>query len=457
MGRKNDYDYIIIGSGPAGSAAALSLAKSRKHIAIVDGGPFGGSRLNTRNVPYSVALDFAYTYAKLTTYPEFSQQDLSFSFPTMVARQLKAISRTGGNNTAIYEQSGITCISGYANFLDAHTIAVGDVQYTASNFILATGSHLKATEISGLSSVNYLTPTTAIRTRRLPKAVFVVGGGSTGCEIAEYFASLGTKVLIADTAERILPREDKEVGNTIADYFTNELGITVLPSSKVVALEQDSLSKKVIFINGRAEKQVRVDCIVLATGSQPTMDYGLENAGVKYQTTGIKVNKYFETSAKHIYAIGDCINSESSTERAEYEGSLLASNIINKTKNQPNYNGLARITNTYPEIAVIGLNEDDLTRRDRKYKKSIVNISDTVTGKTHDTNYGFVKLLSDKQASHILGACIVAPHASLMAEEISIAIRHNLTVTEIASTPHIADDYAYAIKLAARNLVIKKK
>lgn len=457
MGRKYDYDYIIIGSGPAGSAAALGLAKSRKRIAIVDGGPFGGSRLNTRNIPYGVALDFAYSYSKLTTYPEFSRQDLSFSFPTMVSRQLKAISRTGGNNTAIYEQSGITCINGYANFLDAHTIAVGEVQYTSSNFILATGSHLKATEISGLDSVNYLTPTTAIRTRRLPKAVFVVGGGSTGCEIAEYFASLGTKVLIADTAERILPREDKEIGATIADYFTSELGITVLPSSKVVALEQDNLSKKVIFVSGHAEKLVRVDCIVLATGSQPTIDYGLENAGVKYQSSGVKVNKYFETSAKNIYAIGDCINPESSTERAEYEGSLLASNIVNKTKNHPNYNGFIRITNTYPEVAVVGFNEDDLIRRDRKYKKSLINLSDTIAGKAYDSGYGFVKILSDKQANHILGACIVAPHAAYMAEEIAIAIRHNLTITEIASTPHPADYYSYAIKLAARNLVIKKK
>lgn len=457
MGRKYDYDYMIIGSGPAGTAAALGLAKSRKRIAIVDGEHFGGARLNTRNVPYSVALNFAHAYSSLSMYPEFGHQELSFSFPTMIACQQKAITRVGGGNTQPFEAVGITCIDGYANFLDAHTVAIGEHQYTSANFILATGAQLKATEISGLEAVNYLTPETAIKTRRLPKAVFVVGAGATGCEIAEYFAELGTKVLIAEMAERILPREDKEVSTTISEYLSTELDVTVLPSCKVVALEQDSLSKSVIFQTGRSEKMVRVDCVVLATGSQPTVDYGLENAGVKYQHAGIKVNKYFETSAKNIYAIGDCVGGESSSELAEHEGAILASNIVNKTKNIVNYNGFTRVIDTFPQVATVGLNEDDLLRRDRKYYKAIVPLSDTVAGKIHNMDYGFIKLLTDKRSYRIIGACIVAPNAALMAEELAMAIRHNLTATEIAGTPHIGDSYNYGIRMAARAIISKKK
>ncbi len=453
---KFDFNYIVIGSGPAGSAVALNLAKAKKSVALVEGRYFGGSNLNTRDIPYAVSLDFSHTFLKVNLYPEFKNQDFTFSFPTIIARQLKTIIESGGNNRKVYEDAGIICLHGYANFLDKNTIAVGDKKFTAKHFIIATGSTLKALEISGTENVNYLTPETAIKTRRLPKAVAVVGAGSSGCEIAEYFAELGSKVILFETSSRILPREDKDVSATMSDYFKDRLGIMVLPSCKVVALEQDDASKRVIFRNSSSEKMVRVDCIVLATGSQPILDLGLENAGIKYHNNGIIVDKYFETSAKNIYAIGDCIGAESSTERAEYEGTILASNLIGKNKSTVNYRGFARITNTYPEIATIGMNEDDLTRRDQKYKKAIVSLSDLTASKIDRLNSGFIKLLADKKTNRLLGATIVAPHASLMAGEISLAIRHNLNALELASAPHVANTYNYAIKLAAKKLISSK-
>ena len=222
MGRKYDFDYIVIGSGPAGSAAALSLAKTKKRIALVESKYFGGSNINTRDVPYGVTLDFAHTYHKISHFPEFSHQDFSFNFPTIVAHQLKAIIESGGgNNQKAYTDAGVICLRGYANFLDANTIAIGDQKFTSYNFIIATGSHLNTSAIAGTDAVNYLTPDTAIKIRRLPKAVLIVGGGSTGCEIAEYYAKLGAKAIIMEKSNRILPREDKEVSATITDYFTN--------------------------------------------------------------------------------------------------------------------------------------------------------------------------------------------------------------------------------------------
>ena len=458
MGRKYDFNYIVVGSGPAGSAAALTLAKSKKRVALVEGKHFGGTNLNTRDIPYSVALDFAHTYYKASRLPEFSHQDLSFNFPTIVAHQLKAIIEAGGgNNKKIYEDAGIICINGYANFLDNNTIAVGDHQFTAKNFIIATGSHLDTSTIAGISAVNYLTPDTALKIRRLPKAVLVVGGGSTGCEIAEYYAKLGAKTLIMERSPRLLPREDADVSQTLTNHFVNDLGIMVLPSCKVIALEQDDISKRVIFQNSRTEKMVRVDCIVLATGSQPNIDLGLENTDIKFKKTGgIKTDKYFQTSAKNIYAVGDCVNDESSTERAEYEGKLLATNLINKARNPISYKGFARATDTSPAIVAIGLTEDDLKRQKRKYKKSIVYLKDLPIRKSNGSHYGFIKLIADR-SGHIIGGCIVAPHAKAMAGELSLAIRHNLTALELASTPHVANDCSYAIQLAAKKLITKKK
>ena len=455
MGRKHDFDYIVIGSGPAGKAAALTLAKSKKKIAVVESDKFGGSALNTRDVPYNVCLNFSHTYSNLLGFPELRGQDIHYNFPTVVAHSEYVSSSVGGGDTKIFEDAGITCISGSANFLDANTIAIKDKKITADSFILATGSKLKANEISGLESVNFLTPATAIKVRRLPKAVLVVGGGASGCEIAEYYAELGAKVLLMERSEHLLPREDKEVGDTISEYFTKELGMMVLPNCKVVALEQDNISKRVVFSTNHTEKQVRVDCIVLATGSQPIVDYGLENAGVKYKNTGIIVNKLFQTSAKNIYAVGDAIGAEdSSIERAEYEGAILASNLLHRTKNIVNYNGFARVVNTYPEVAVVGMNEYDLLKRDHKYKRAIVKLEETLSGKVSRTQ-GFVKILSDKKSGHILGATIVAPNASSMISELAVAVRHRITTLELASTPHIALNDSSAIKLAAKQLMNK--
>ena len=456
MNKKYNFEYIVIGSGPAGSAAAISLAKAKKRVPLIEGRAFGGANINTRDIPYSVALNFAHTYAKTASAPEFRNQDLSFSLPTAIAHQSKVIANFRNNLQKSYESSGAIYLNGYANFIDQHTIAIGKEKFTSANFIIATGAKLKTLEIAGADRVKYLTPESAIRVRRLPKVVLVVGGGATGCEIATYFAELGSKVIIMESAKRLLPREDKEVSEAITSYLTRQLGVMVLPSYRVVALEQDRVHKRVIFHNANTEKAVRVDCIVLATGSQPNLTFGLENAKVKYKDTGIIVNKYFETSAKNIYAIGDCIGGESSTTRSEYEGSVLASNLINKTKNRISYRGFIRTTNTPLEVASIGASENELIRTKQKYKKSLIQLSETPFGTINNINCGFIKLLSDHN-SHILGASIVAPNAPLIAEEIALAIRHNLTIIEIASTPHPVNSTNYAIKLAAKHLLNKKK
>lgn len=454
MGKKYDFKYIVIGSGPAGSAAALKLAKAKKSVALVEGRFYGGSNLNSRDVPYSVALDFAHSYSKLSSYPELKNQEFSFNFPTIAARELSTVIAANGNNKKPYEEAGVICLSGFANFLDDHTIAVNQKKFTAENFILATGSHLKTSDINIPESMDFLTPESAIKVHRLPEVIAIVGAGSTGCELASYFAELGSQVILLESSNRLLPREDKEVGDLLADYFTRKLGITILTNSKVVSLGRDEHSAYLIFTYENSEKMVRVSDIVLATGSEPNLNLGLENTKVKIKNTGIAVDKFFQTSVKHIYAIGDCIGSESSTDRAHHEGSTLAANLITSSKTPTNYNGLARITYTQPEIAVVGLTEDDLIRRDRKYKKVIINLNEITASKTNNFDYGFIKLISDRNY-RILGASIVAPHASLLAEEISLAIRHNLTAVELASTPHVMNSYNYLVKLAATKLLGK--
>ena len=448
----SDFNYIIIGSGPAGRTAAFKLAKARKRVAIVDGQTPSGTDCQ-RDIPYLLGLNFAHDYYRIKNSPAFSGQDLHYNFPTLISHQEKVIATIDESNNAKLDKVGVTRIKGYANFLNDKTIAVGSKQYTANNFIIATGSRLKTTGISGLETVNHLTPNTALKVRRLPKYVFVVGGGPTGCEIAEYYAELGAKVIIMERSPQLLPREDKEVGACIKDYFTNELGIMVITSAKVVALEQDNISKRVIFTTGGQEKFVRVDCIILATGTEPVLDLGLENADVDFKNSGIIVNKHFQTTNKNIFAIGDAIDaSNSSTERSKYQASILVSNILHRAKTIANYSGFIRSTNTFPGVATIGLNDHDLLERDRKSRRSVVQLKDCTASKIAEQDYGFIKLIADSN-DRIVGATIVAPNATLIAEELAIVIRHRISTANLATAPHPALSYSQAIKTAARKFI----
>ena len=456
MGKKYGFKYIVIGSGPAGSATALALAKAKKSVALVEGRFFGGANLNTRDVPYAVALNSAHNYYLARISPEFSSSDFSVNLPAMINRELKASLSAGANSTKPFEDAGISCIKGYANFLDNHTIAVGKNKYTAERFILATGAKLDTKNIVGTDSVSFLTPETAIRLRKLPKVALIVGAGSTGVEIAEYYAKLGVKVILMEAKSRILPREDEEVSLAISDHLTR-LGVMILPGCQVVALEQGKSAKHVIFKQASTEKMIKIDCIILATGSKPALDYGLENAGIKYKETGILINNSFETSAKNIYAIGDCINNspESSTDRATYEGLLLASNLTGKSKSLRNYTGITRVIKTNPEVATVGQNETDLIAKKIKSKKTLIPLSEITASKIGMAT-GFVKLLADPN-NKILGATIVAPNADSIITEIALAMRHRLSALELAATPHSINSYNYAVKLAAKKLISAKK
>lgn len=459
MSKKYDFEYIIIGGGPAGIAAALTLSRSKKRIALIEKNNLGGANVNTSDIPYSSALDFSHSYAKSLSSPEFKNQDLHFNFPTVINNRATTIKKSRQNLTDMLKAAGVAHIEGSANFLDPHTITIGKNKLTSETFILATGAKLKTAGINIPDTTNILSPADVLHLNNLPKIALVIGGGSTGCEIASYLSELGAKVIIMEAEKRLLPNEGKEVSEAISKYFKKELGIIVLPNCKVVSIENDGAAKRVIFKNGRSEKVVRIGSAILATGYEPILDYGLENAKVKYRDTGILINRYFETSTKGIYAIGDAIHNSflgsSSTARSDYEGTFLASNLLNKSKNLINYDGFCRITKTNPGIVSVGPTEDALKKANKKYKKSIIRFNEILNSPISNFDYGLVKLISDWNG-HLIAGSIVSPNAEDLASELSLAVRHHLPVIEVASTPHPVNNYSYALKLAAKKLIPRK-
>lgn len=227
--------------------------------------------------------------------------------------------------------------------------------------------------------------------------------------------------------------------------------MSILTQSRILSVEKDGIARRVTYSRGGEERSVRVEEVLVAAGRIPTVDVGLENAGVDYTAKGIEVNDYLQTSARHIYASGDVLGRDSHTHTALLESRIAAHNLMSKTKITPDYTATPRVTFTFPGVASVGLSEDDCIKRDLTINKAITPLNIIARSNTSDFRDGFVKLIADKKGV-LLGATIVAPHAGEMIHELSLAIKYQMTANELAQTPHAFLSWSEAIRVAAAKL-----
>ena len=457
MSKRFDYEYMVIGGGTTGMAAAIQLANAGRKVALVEQNKWGGYN-QIYDIPQGILLNFAHSYAEAVAGCRMgmSSANLRYNYPTVLRYKEKILRKAAITRKSLEEQ-GIVCIRGKAHFVGNYDVAIeGQGQISASKFLIATGATLNVADISGLETVEHLTPSTALEVEKPPKAVLVVGGGATGCEIAQYYAELGAKVVIVEMADRLLPKMDEEVGQVMEQYFAKRLGIKVFTQTKVIALEKDKVSKRVVFLRGGQEKTVRVETIVLATGSIANTDIGLKNAGVSFDRNGIIVDKTLQTSARNIWAAGDVLGTTSSTERASYTGDVAVINMLGRGKTFVNYNGFMEVVNTYPQIASVGMTENELRKKTRRYFKTLVPLSAAPVAIVRDYKIGFLKIIADSQGN-VLGASMIGPNAADVLQELSLAIRHSLPLVQVASSPHASSEWNNLVKVAAKKLLMAKK
>lgn len=453
MGKKYEFDYdlIVIGSGAGGSAAANIVASEGKRVAIIESDTFGGESPNWSDVPTKALLHAANLYDEAIHGSKFGLRSstLGYNYPSIRNWKNLAVKRTGaGNNRDYYEKQGINTFLGLAHFISPNEITVNRRHLSASHFLIATGSHWFIPEITGLDSIRYLTPRTILEEIRPPKSLMIIGGGESGVEIAQLMATFGTKVYIAEKAERLLPDHDSEAGELLARILTEQKGVSVLTQSRVVSITKEGLCKKIIISRAGVEKSVKVDEVLVATGRTPSVDLGLENAGVIYDQSGITVNNYLQTNIKHIYAAGDVLGRSNLTHNAILESRIVANNILRRNKIAPDYTATPKVIFTNPGIASVGLSEMDCLKRDLSIKKAIAPLNIVGRSNTSDFRDGFVKIVTDKKAV-ILGATIVCPHAGEMIHELALAIKFGLTAAQVAETPHAFLSWSEAIRVAA--------
>lgn len=449
-----DYDLIVIGSGAAGSPAATIAAHHGMSVAVVEGGTFGGESPNFGDVPTKALLHAAHLFdeAKKSSRFGIRSSALGYNYMALKAWKDTVIKRTGvSNNRRYYEKQKISTFSGMAHFLSPNEISVNRRHLSAKYFVIATGSHWKAPSIVGLSDTSYLTPKDLLDLNRPPKSLFIIGGDNDAVELAQLVAIYGTKVFIAEKASRLLPNEEEEAGLLVERLLHEEKGATILTQSRVLVVEKDGLGKRVRFTRGGVEKSVYVDEVLVTIGREPSVDLGLENASVDYTPTGIKVNEHLQTSARHIYAAGDVLGDNNPVHTALMESRVVATNLISRHKITPDYTAVPRVTFFSPGIASVGLSEDDCLKRDLPIKKAIAPLNMTARSNTSDFRDGFVKLIANKQGT-LIGATVVAPHAAEIIHELTIAIRHSMSASDVATTPHAFLSWSEAIRIAANRL-----
>lgn len=448
-----DYDLIVIGTGAGGEVAAYLAAEAGHKVAIVESHVVGGECPNFGCVPTKALLHASEIYTAAKNGSKFGIH----ANPTIDGKGVKAwkdqaVRGTGTYaGSVVYKREGIRYIHGRAHFLDPWTVSIAGNRYTAHKFLVATGSHSIILPITGLKEAGFITHEEAINLTKIPKSLFVIGGGPIGSEFAQYYAAMGTKVSIADITDRIVAIEDPEVGILIGELFTRR-GINVLTSAKVVRIKKTKQGKVVSYEKDGKTHTVTVEEILCATGKAPNTDLGLENAGVAYDKRGITVNKYMQTSAKHIYAAGDVVGPYRFTHTASYQSRIVAKNIFRTIPvASVDYRAVPRCVFVEPEVACVGPTEQQLKDQKVRYQSAMVPISIIGRANTSDVHDGFVKVIADKKG-RLLSASIVSPRAGEMIHELTLAIQHRLKASDIYETIHAFPTWSEAVRMACHKI-----
>lgn len=450
-----DYDVIVIGSGAGGSPAASILSSSGKKVAVIERASFGGESPNSGDIPTGAMIHVASIYHSAKTASKFGLRTSStgYNYPSLLSWRHNTIKRTGvSGNRYYYEKQGISAFSGNAHFLSPNEITVNRRHLSARKFLIATGSDWQVPHIDGLESISYFTPKTIFKLTRPPKTLLIIGSSIEALELSHVFSSFGTKVYIIESTNQILSEFDKEVSDLIGNDAKKSRGINILTNTKVMSIQKSGLQKRISFLQSGREHSLKIDEILLADSRIPNTDLGLENAGVKYNQRGIIVDSHLQTSMRHIFAAGSVLDANSQTHEVLATSQVAAHNLLRRNQIEMNYSPRLRVAFTQPEIAQIGLNEKICIKRGLKFNSATAPLSLVSRSNITDIQTGLVKLLSN-QKGVLIGGTIIADHASDIAAELTLAIRHKITAKQLAETPHCFTSWSEAVRIAAGKLL----
>ncbi|WP_036456761.1 dihydrolipoyl dehydrogenase [Mycoplasmopsis lipofaciens] len=458
-----EFDVIVVGSGPGGYLAAEEAGKSGLKTMIVEKKYWGGVCLNTGCIPTKALLKttevikdmkHAEKYGIIANSIKINEDK---TWKAMHARKAEVVKKISKSVEMLMKGSKVTSVFGEAEFVAARTIKVNDKVYSAKNMIIATGSTANQLRMipgfdKGYDEGTIITSEEAINyDKKLPKKVTIIGGGVIGLEFATVFAHGGAKVTVIQNTERLLPFNEKEV-STEADKILKSLDATILYNANTKKYEDGKLY---VEVDGK-EQILEQDIILTATG-RTAHSKGLAEIGVKLGERGVVlVDSHQRTNVKGMYAIGD-VTGQNMLAHVAYGHALAAVFHILGDKEKGTYHpaGIPGCIYTDPEISFIGLTEEEAKKAGKNVFAS--KYSFEYLGKSIATTHteGFIKLIVDKEYGEILGASIVGPHSTDYIAEIALAMEQEVTVHELAHTIHPHPTYNEIIWEAARSASLK--
>ncbi|CAA9891222.1 Pyridine nucleotide-disulfide oxidoreductase [Candidatus Methylobacter favarea] len=457
--QKFDANLVVIGAGSGGLVASYIAAAVKAKVILIEKNKMGGECLNTGCVPSKALIRSTRLLTDTARSAEFGIKSIQaeFDFADIMERVQKVIKTVAPHDSKErYTQLGVEVIEGAARIISPWQVEVttagGKQTITTRAIVIAAGSRPLVPPIPGLENIDYLTSDTIWALRNKPGRMIILGGGPIGCELAQAFARLGVQITQIEMAARLLMREDEEISDRVAEKFRKD-GINVLLEHTAKQFISENGEKILIAEHQGKVLRIPFDQVLLAIGRMAnTTGYGLEDIGVELSPKHtIQVDEFQATNYPNIFACGDVAGPYQFTHTAAHQAWYAAVNALfgGVKKFHTDYSVIPWATFTDPEIARVGLNEQDAKEQRIAYEVSTYNLADLDRAITDGETQGFVKVLTVPGKDKILGVTSVGEHAGDLMAEFVLAMKHNIGLNKVLGAIHIYPTFAEANKYVA--------
>lgn len=463
------YDITIIGSGPGGYVCAIRCAQLGFKTAIVERySTLGGTCLNVGCIPSKALLDssehFHNANHKFKTHG-IELNNLKVNIKQMIGRKNEVVKQTCDGINYLMKKNKIDVYYGHGSFANKNTIKItkdkgkgASETIETTKTVIATGSKPATIPNVEIDKKRIITSTEALNLNEIPQEIVVIGGGIIGLEMGSVFARLGSKIIVVEYTDGLIPGMDKTLSKELFKILKNDLKMEFYLSHKVtgavskdkstVVTADDPQGKKIEFIG---------DYCLVAVGRKPyTEGLGLENAGVKLDNKGrVEVNDKLETNVEGIYGIGDVVKGAMLAHKAEDEGVFLAE-LLAGQKPHINYLLIPGVVYTWPEVAGVGYTEEQLKEKGFAYKVGQFPFKASGRARASMDTDGLIKVLADKKTDEILGVHMIGPRAADMIAEAVVAMEYRASAEDVARMCHAHPTFTEAIKEACLDATEKR-